>query len=485
MPKRVLSYQSLDENYIPPRPGAPVPPYSPTKTGYNSDLDYQDPDATIRGRKRFKREGSLKLGRDTSNEAVERLLDISEPPSPHHAASRSQSRNASRRLSFTGSTMQLDRRASFAHNLRALGQTLSRRGSRSSSFSSSFSSGGFASSDAPESPVNPLDFQQSLDDAILTLKDSPITRSQVWNERSSPRSGPAATSTPIRPPSALLPEQFAKPFVSDLIIKSNDQTPVLFAGDTSTIFGASPVLKRRANVLGTKTMRKGKAHTTLTVDDPASSIRSLLSLIYDPGKRLDITTASALDDLLDVARRYQCLTASHALCSVALRDLAVHEPLRAFGLACKHNLRTEIAWTAQETLRIDIAKADVSTDLKWCDKSQIEQLIKMHRRQKLLVKRIVASSFDFDEFKCPGEGCKIETALWWRLLVGEDKDKLHSRLTDPILWTPEAHSKCLRSAAQVCNGCLEHYIDIRTQRRLARLRDDVKAVSVTFAHGSV
>lgn len=246
------------------------------------------------------------------------------------------------------------------------------------------------------------------------LRSTPISRSVIWTDRDTPKaaSPEAAKTSKIN--------RFTPALHSDLIIRSNDARPVPFYVDTLTVYDASPVIRFRASEIGTTAMRDSRPVVIVTVDEPAEHIRDLLCLIYGHRKYQPVVTSSEeLDALLSLAKRYRVASAVHALCSVYLRDLAVHEPLRAYGLACKHDLRSEQAWTARETLRVNLSKADITHDLGSCSADQIKRLVKMHTRRATAAHNLILDARSWDEFCCPGEHCQDGVAEWWEEVVRE------------------------------------------------------------------
>ncbi|KAF8311243.1 hypothetical protein DL93DRAFT_2061259 [Clavulina sp. PMI_390] len=225
------------------------------------------------------------------------------------------------------------------------------------------------------------------------------------------------------------------------------------------------------------TLRDSRPVALLAVDEPADLLRDLFSLIYTHIEQPAVTSGDDLDALLGIATRFGVAGALHILCSTYLRHLAVHEPLRAYGLACKHNLQSEIAWTARETLRVNLSKADVTHDLASCTPSQIRNLVQMHTRRGAAAHALVSAARSCDEFACPGDHCQGGVAEWWLEVIRQSKAELASRPHSDLVFSPIFLAGCVRGASSLCVDCPMHFFGARTQHRLARLKDDIDALS--------
>lgn len=307
------------------------------------------------------------------------------------------------------------------------------------------------------------------------LRSSPISRSVIWVDRDSPK-----TSTPEAGRTRKI-NRFTPALHSDLIIRSNDARPVPFYVDTHTVYDASSVIRFRAGEIGSTMMRDSRPVVIVTVDEPAELIRDLLCLIYAHRQyQPSITSSEELDVLLGLAKRYRVSSAVHALCSVHLRDLAVHEPLRAFGLACKHDLRSEQVWTARETLRVNLAKADVMHDLGSCSADQITRLVKMHTRRATAAHNLIQDARSWDDLCCPGEHCQDGVAEWWEEVVRHSQAEFKRRPNSDVVFSPSFLAGCVRTAAASCPECPLHFFNARVQHRLAHLKDDIDALKATL-----
>lgn len=302
------------------------------------------------------------------------------------------------------------------------------------------------------------------------LRATPISRSVVWNDRGSTKS-----ITPEKPAAPKI-RRFAPQLQSDLIIRSNDARPVSFYADTRTVFNASPAMRFRAAETGSTSMRDSHPVVTLSLDEPAGLIRDLLCLIYVHKYQPAVTSSEELDTLLGLAKRYSVACALHTLCSTHLRDLAVHEPLRAYGLACKHNLHSEKVWAAVETFRVNLAKADITHDLASCSPDQIRGLVQMHARRGTAAHNLVSAARVFDEFTCSGKHCEDGVAEWWLEVIKQSKTELTARPSSAIVFSPIFLAGCVRVAAAKCPECPMQFLGGRTQHRLMRLKDDIDAL---------
>lgn len=302
------------------------------------------------------------------------------------------------------------------------------------------------------------------------LRATPISRSVIWNDRAATKS-----NTPDKPAAPKI-RRFTPQLQSDLIIRSNDTRPVSFHVDTDTVFDASPVMRFRAAEIGTASMRDSRPVVVLSLDEPAERIRDLLCLIYVHKYQPAVTSSDELDTLLGLATRYRVAGASHTLCSTHLRDLAVHEPLRAYGLACKHNLHSEKAWTAVECLRVNLAKADVTHDLASCTPDQIRSLVQMHARRGAAACNLISAARTFDEFTCSGTHCEDGVAEWWLEVIKQSKAELTARPSSAIAFSPIFLAGCVRVAGAKCPECPLQFLGGRTQHRLMRLKDDIDAL---------
>jgi len=270
--------------------------------------------------------------------------------------------------------------------------------------------------------------------------------------------------------------RFTPQLQSDLVIRSNDARSVSFHVDTRTIFDASPVMRFRAAEIGSTSKRDSRPILTLSLDEPAGLIRDLLCLIYAHKYQPEVTSGDELDTLLGLAKRYNVAYALHTLCSTHLRDLAVHEPLRAYGLACKHNLHSEKAWTAVETLRVNLAKADITHDLASCSPEQIRSLVQMHARRGAAAHNLISAARAYDEFTCCGKHCEDGVAEWWLEFIKQSKSELAARPSSAIVFSPIFLAGCVRAAAAKCPECPLQFLGGRTQHRLMRLKDDIDAL---------
>lgn len=223
-------------------------------------------------------------------------------------------------------------------------------------------------------------------------------------------------------------------------------------------------------------MHNARSFVNLTIDEPADLIRDLLSLIYVHKEQPAVTSGDELDTLLGIANRYSVASALHTLCSTHLHDLAVHEPLRAYGLACKHNLHAEKAWTARETLRVHLAKADVTHDLASCTPAQIRNLVQMHARRGGAAHALISAARACDEFACPGEHCEDGVAEWWLEVIKQSKAELAARPNSDAVFSPIFLAGCVRVASACCPDCPMQFFGARTQHRLMRLKDDIDAL---------
>lgn len=479
-----LSSKSLKrlDSIIPPRPGAPIPPDSPSPTKVQAFRPHLPTPPQTLNRKRGRTSSStLDLKSvSTPTRTVKRLkgsrgqpLDIFTPEEPLSVASS--------RLSFVSSARAdeeswlADQPVSPAFQTprpqRIQNRTPSLWSKNGDSESGVFSSS--ENSDSEDGLQEPPSPQKSKSN----LRSTPISRSVIWTERDSP-----STSMPHNSRGDKL-NNFAPPLHSDLILRSNDLRPVSFHTDTHTMFEASSVIRNIASEIGSTRMKDSRPLVMVTIKEPAEALHNLLSLIYhrdDPALHPTITSGEELDTLIKLVKRYRVASGLHILCTTYLRDLAIHEPLRAYGLACKHDLKSEQVWTARETLRINLKKGDITHDMASCDRKHIQSLVKLHTRAASKAHQLIASARSWDEMCCSGEYCQDGVAEWWNQFVIMSRAELKARPNSGSIFSPFFLTTCVRMANQSCNECTMHFLMPKVQHRLGRLKDDVDAMMLTL-----
>ncbi|KAF9519844.1 hypothetical protein BS47DRAFT_1000945 [Hydnum rufescens UP504] len=222
-----------------------------------------------------------------------------------------------------------------------------------------------------------------------------FSSSAVWSDTSTPSRRSNASRIIFTPKAS-----------SDLVFRSNDGVHRDFYVDSQIVFDASPVLRFRASQLGTHPTGLVRAVNVVQIDEPAELIEAMLRLIYPHVRKPQITTSEELDHLLALCKRYQIAHGIHFLCARYLQSLARTEPLRAYGLACKHSLPAEVKHTSRETLRIDLSKADVSRDLAECHPAQIKALVHLHSRRAAAALAIISDA-SIEGLTCPGNTVKM------------------------------------------------------------------------------
>lgn len=446
-----FSNHSLESPIIPPRPGAPVPPDSPVKAERPQPI--QPRPQLVRKR-------------------VRSVTTIIDPEAPLHHRKRQKGIKGAvqRAASIISAALSRESLKSLKSSNRHKSSFKVERSPSPEEYGSRFSS-------RPESvlsltsPISPAFSNAEVATAPTSdLRATPISRSVIWSNR---ESGGSITSERNQ---MVKINRFVPRLQSDLVIHSNDARPVTFYVDTRTVFDASPVLRFRASEIGSTSMRDARAIVILTVDEPGNLLRDLLSLIYVHKEQPLVTSGDELDILLGLARRYGVASALHTLCSTHLRDLAVHEPLRAYGLACKHNLHAEKAWTARETLGVHLAKADITHDLASCMPAQIRNLVQMHARRSGAAHALISAARSCDEFTCPGEHCEDGVAEWWLEVIKQSKAELAARPNSDAVFSPIFLAGCVRVASAKCTDCPMQFFGARTQHRLMRLKDDIDAL---------
>jgi len=259
------------------------------------------------------------------------------------------------------------------------------------------------------------------------------------------------------------------------VFRSNDNVPIDFYVDSRTVLDASPVLRFRTAQLGTPTTGLVRPVNLVQIDESADSIEAMLRLIYPHVRKPQITTSEDLDHLLSLCKRYQIAHSIHFLCARYLQALARTEPLRAYGLACKHDLPAEIKYTSRETLRIDLSKADVSRDLAECHSEQIKALVHLHSRRAATAIAIISNA-SVEELTCPGEYCEDGVAEWWLEVVKRSRTELKARPTTDTLFSPAFLAGCCRVASKRCRTCPDQYLSSRAQHKLGCIKDEIDAL---------
>ncbi|KAF8328821.1 uncharacterized protein EI90DRAFT_3063689 [Cantharellus anzutake] len=268
---------------------------------------------------------------------------------------------------------------------------------------------------------------------------------------------------------------FAPKNRSDLIIWGQGNEMIEFYVDSQTIFTASPVLQLQTVHYGFLREDLGVKRAILSLDETSGAIDSLLRLIYPRVKKPRVESSERLSDLLDLCQRYAVAQAIHYLCSTALRDLVREYPLRAYGIACRFNLKSEIPSISREILRADLSKTDLGYDLAYCTPDQVKRILKFHERRAGEAIKLVAE-VSAEGLTCGGEYCEDGVAEWWLEVVKGSRHLLQKKPITEELFSPEFLAGCCRRAAIRCSQCPFTFLSSRSQHKLAIVKDQIDSL---------
>lgn len=278
---------------------------------------------------------------------------------------------------------------------------------------------------------------------------------------------------------SLTAKYFAPIDRSDLIICSQEDSSINFYVGSRTVFMASPVLQLQTVHYGYLRAEAGTKRAVLALDEPSQDIEAILRLIYTRTTKPRVDSSEALCHLLDLCQRYGMAQASHFLCSTALRDLARENPLRAYGIACRFSLQSEIPSISREILRVDLSKADLGFDLAYCTPKQVQKLLSFHKRHSLESIKIISEA-SAEGLTCDGEYCEGGVAEWWLEVVKNSRSLLRRRPTTEQLFSSEFLAGCCRKASLRCSQCPLSFLSSRSQHKLAIVKDQVDSLPCTL-----
>jgi len=262
---------------------------------------------------------------------------------------------------------------------------------------------------------------------------------------------------------------------SDLIICSQEDSSINFYVDSRTVFMASPVLQLQTVHYGYLREELGTKRAVVALNEPSRAIDTMLRLIYPRATKPRVDSSEALDRQLELCRRYGMAQASHYLCSTALRDLAREYPLRAYGIACRFNLQSEIPSISREILRVDLSKADLGFDLAYCTPDQVQKLLRFHKRHATESIKVITEA-STEGLTCDGEYCDDGVAEWWLEVVKSSRRLLRRRPTTEELFSPEFLAGCCRRASLRCSQCPLSFLSSRSQHKLAIVKEQTDSL---------
>ncbi|KAG9103852.1 hypothetical protein FRC06_007530 [Ceratobasidium sp. 370] len=262
----------------------------------------------------------------------------------------------------------------------------------------------------------------------------------------------------------------------DLVLRSTKTRPHTdFYVDRKTITDRSPYLKRKLSELGPTP----DGTDVISWEDHADTLEAMLCFIYTGRSKPIVRDVEHLRTLLKAARKYEIEAARHALGTAVLLDYAKKEPLRAFAIACEFGLADQAVLISKDTLEVDIMASDKYNDLGRVSLSYYHRLIQLHRRraaEAIDILQLIDNEqpmYEADPPFCRGCGTN---ATWWQVFVEHGCIELRRRPVSTTVFSPNFLAKCVRTSRQICEDCVDSYMHTRSQKLLARLKEDIDAL---------
>ncbi|KAG8792043.1 hypothetical protein FRC12_007417 [Ceratobasidium sp. 428] len=285
----------------------------------------------------------------------------------------------------------------------------------------------------------------------------------------------------LEPPSSLsdrveVAPDFQQSPGCDVVLRSTKNRPhVDFYVDRKTIYEKSPYLRRKLLELGPIP----DGIDVISWEDHADTLEAMLCFIYTDRSKPVVRDVQHLRILLKAASKYEIEAARHALGTAVLLDYSKKEPLRAFAIACEFGLADQAVLISKETLEIDIMTSDKYNDLGRVSLSYYHRLIQLHRHraaEATNILQLIDSEHPMDESDPPFcRGCGTN-ATWWQIFVEYGCIELKRRPVTTTIFSPDFLAKCVRTSRKICQDCVDSYMHNRSQKLLARLKEDIDAL---------
>ncbi|KAG9099541.1 hypothetical protein FS749_001028 [Ceratobasidium sp. UAMH 11750] len=262
----------------------------------------------------------------------------------------------------------------------------------------------------------------------------------------------------------------------DLVLRSTKSRPHTdFYVERKVVTEKSPYLRRKLLELGPTP----NGIDVISWEDHADTLEAMLCFIYAGRNKPIVRDVEHLRTLLKAARKYEIEAAKHALGTAVLIDYAKKEPLRAFAIACEFGLADQAVLISKDTLEVDIMTSDRYNDLGRVSLSYYHRLIQLHRRraaEAIDILQLIDNEqpmYENDPPFCRGCGTN---ATWWQVFVEHGCIELRRRPVSTTIFSPTFLAKCVRTSRQICEDCVDSYMHTRSQKLLARLKEDIDAL---------
>ncbi|OCB91212.1 hypothetical protein A7U60_g1559 [Sanghuangporus baumii] len=191
------------------------------------------------------------------------------------------------------------------------------------------------------------------------------------------------------------------------------------------------------------------------VSEPSEVLDALLRLVY-PGQDPDVKTLDEVSVLLEAAMKYDMTRAIATLRRILVSPSFVeNEPVRAYSIACRHDLESEAQIASSYTLGINVLDNPPLEDLKYMTAWSYHRLLTLHRHRADAALRLLDSA-NTEEIKCMQCNSAHYGSLcpprWWTQFVGRAKEELRARPTTGVVFSMKFLAESGQTGCQRCLG---------------------------------